>query len=362
MINSLSIEGFKRFTSERLQFRQMTILAGRNGSGKTSTIHALLLAVAASQRGDGIAELNGPFGLELGWFESLVNTNAVENAFSVTIERTEGEVARWEFKEGDTELYASVALPDVGSEPFSAGPTLAFQYLGAERLGPRIVQQSAALPREKLQVGWAGQFSAQVIEKLGGTKVEDGRLFPSSDENLPLLKAQTEQWLSSIVRPVQIDTATFAGTGVASITFRGSGGDFVRPTNMGFGVTYALPIVVAALTAINGGILIVENPEAHLHPAGQCNMGIFLARMAQAGVQVILETHSDHVLNGIRRAIAELNILPAQAGIVHFFDDADQSAEPLEFTPTGSFSHWPAGFFDQYQLDVARLTRVRRPR
>ncbi|MXN53142.1 AAA family ATPase [Shinella sp. AETb1-6] len=362
MIKSISIEGFKRFTSERLEFRNLTILAGRNGSGKTSTIHALLLAVAASQRGDGIAELNGPFGLELGWFESLLNGNTKENSFSVTIEGTEGDAACWSFEEGNTELHASVTLPFVGGEAFSHGPALGFQYLGAERLGPRIVQHSAALPREKLQVGWAGQFTAQVIEKLGSSRIDEGRLFPSSDENPPLLKAQTEQWLSSIVRPVQIDTSTFAGTGITSIAFRVPGGEFVRPTNMGFGVTYALPIVVAALSATTGGILIVENPEAHLHPAGQSDIGIFLARMARAGVQVILETHSDHVLNGIRRAIAELKILSPDAGIIQFFDDADRPPEALEFTESGSFSHWPSGFFDQYQLDIARLNRVRRPR
>lgn len=362
MITSLSIHGFKRFKSETLAFRPLTVLAGQNGSGKTSTIHALLLAVAASQRGDGIAELNGPFGLELGWFENLINRNVADSHFSVEIEQTEGDSASWKFEEGDTELYASVTLPFTGGETFSQGTALGFQYLGAERLGPRIVQSSAALPRERLQVGWQGQYTAQVIEKLGGQIVEKGRLFPSDKENPPLLKAQTEQWLSAIVRPVQIDTSTFPETGVASIAFRVPGGEFVRPTNMGFGVTYVLPIVVAALTAASGGLLIVENPEAHLHPAGQSAIGMFLARMASAGVQIVLETHSDHVLNGIRRAIGEEQILSSEGGIVHFFEDSDAPAQPLVFTPSGGFSNWPPGFFDQYQLDVARLNRVRRSR
>jgi predicted ATPase len=106
----------------------------------------------------------------------------------------------------------------------------------------------------------------------------------------------------------------------------------VRPTNMGFGVSYALPIVLGALTAANGGLIIIENPEAHLHPAGQSQMGIFLARMASAGVQVIAETHSDHVLNGVRRAIGE-GVLSSEDAIVHFFGEVDVDA--LAFTPTG---------------------------
>src|SRR5665213_4465046 len=124
---------------------------------------------------------------------------------------------------------------------------------------------------------------------------------------------------------------------------------------MGFGVSYALPIVVAAMTAIDGGLLIVENPEAHLHPAGQSEMGVFLSRMATAGLQLIIETHSDHVLNGIRRAIGDERVLRADDAIVHFFADASSNAKPLEFTPTGGITEWPAGFFDQYRLDVQRI-------
>jgi predicted ATPase len=106
----------------------------------------------------------------------------------------------------------------------------------------------------------------------------------------------------------------------------------------------------------------VENPETHLHPAGQSQMGIFLATMAAAGVQVIVETHSDHVLNGIRRAIGEQRILSSEQAVVHYFDNDGGEPQPLAFTENGGISTWPHGFFDQYQIDVSALTRVRRPR
>jgi predicted ATPase len=131
---------------------------------------------------------------------------------------------------------------------------------------------------------------------------------------------------------------------------------------MGFGVTYALPVILAGLTAEKDGLLIVENPEAHLHPSGQSQMGYFLAAIAASGVQVLVETHSDHVLNGIRRAIGEHRILPASQAIVHFFDADGSVPQALAFTETGGIDSWPRGFFDQFQLDVAALTRVRRPR
>lgn len=88
--------------------------------------------------------------------------------------------------------------------------------------------------------------------------------------------------------------------------------DFHRPIHVGFGLTQILPIVVAALSASKGYIILIENPEVHLHPAGQALMGQFLADVAVAGVQVIVETHSDHVLNGIRRLVKENKIMPEQ--------------------------------------------------
>ena len=132
---------------------------------------------------------------------------------------------------------------------------------------------------------------------------------------------------------------------------------------MGFGVSYALPIVLAGLTARRGGLIVVENPEAHLHPAGQSRMGVFLAWLASRGVQVVVETHSDHILNGVRRAIGEYRFLDHDSAIAHYFDSAESdipSIHRLDFTSIGGISHWPRGFFDQYQIDVASLGRVRR--
>src|SRR5207247_1131822 len=148
-------------------------------------------------------------------------------------------------------------------------------------------------------------------------------------------------------------------------------GEWVRAPNMGFGVSYSLPIVLAGLIAptpqdmgsAHRSIVIVENPEAHLHPAGHSRMGAFLTTLAAAGVQVILETHSDHVLNGIRRAVGEHAMLKSEDAAVHFFADDDGGAptiDTLRFTPSGGLSHWPRRFFDQYQVDVAALSRVRR--
>jgi len=111
---------------------------------------------------------------------------------------------------------------------------------------------------------------------------------------------------------------------------------------------------VAALSADKGDIILVENPEVHLHPAGQAHMGQFLADVSRAGIQVILETHSDHVLNGIRRSVRAKRVTPEHVAI-HFFrprsSEAAQVISPIIDT-SGNLDTWPEGFFDQFDKDT----------
>ncbi len=83
-------------------------------------------------------------------------------------------------------------------------------------------------------------------------------------------------------------------------------------------------------------------------------MGQFLSTVAQSGVQVILETHSDHVLNGIRRAV-KAGQIPAERIAIHFFqsrsDDGAQVVSPV-LDRTGNIDTWPDGFFDQFDKDM----------
>tara|TARA_R110000787_G_scaffold272069_2_gene379456 strand:+ start:10401 stop:11480 length:1080 start_codon:yes stop_codon:yes gene_type:complete len=358
MISSIRISGFKRFRDFKFALKPLTVLAGMNGSGKTSVIHSLLLAREAWKRNDGIVELNGPFGLELGSFEDVLNKDTSDQ-FSVSLQVGETSVEDWEFSKGDAELFAQVAQAEPSASRAFNKVGRSFQYLCAERWGPRITQSSTPQPIDRLEVGCYGEFCAQVFDTLASFKVEPARQSKVHAGEVALLRRQTELWLGILTRPLQINTEKFSDTGITALTFR-TDETWSKPTNMGFGVTYSLPVVLAGLTATDGGILIIENPEAHLHPAGQSHMGVFLATIAAAGVHVIVETHSDHVLNGIRRAIGEKNCLTSEDAIVHFFDGESPNPSTLHFTESGSMSAWPAGFFDQFQIDVRAITSVRR--
>lgn len=219
---------------------------------------------------------------------------------------------------------------------------------------------------EELDVGSRGEFVAQVLASFDRSRVRAGRLESSSTETqISSLLHQTESWMSKIVRPTQIDAEWFPNTSVTRLRFKTPGlrAEWTRAPNAGFGISYALPVVVAALRAEVGGLLLVKNPEAHLHPAGQSKIGSFLARVAADGVRIFLETHSDHVLNGIRVAVADGSaaLLPEQV-VIHFFrvQDDGLALQSMELQRTGQLTAWPAGFFDQAQVDLAALASKRR--
>jgi predicted ATPase len=133
-----------------------------------------------------------------------------------------------------------------------------------------------------------------------------------------------------------------------------------RSTNVGFGLTYVLPVITALLSADPGSLVIIENPEAHLHPRGQVRMGELMALASSAGVQVITETHSDHVLNGIRLAVHSGRLAPNRVRLLYFGREVDKSGikarifQP-EIDADGRIDDWPEGFFDEFERSLEQL-------
>lgn len=117
---------------------------------------------------------------------------------------------------------------------------------------------------------------------------------------------------------------------------------------------------MALLAARAGDLVIVENPEAHLHPKGQTRLAQLAARAAAAGIQVIIETHSDHFLDGVRIDIRE-GRLPHSDAAFHYF--ARDGIKATVISPTidtdGRLSEWPEGFFDQHDENLSKLLAPR---
>ena len=370
MITKVGLEDFKRFRTLNLRTADLTVLTGANGAGKTSVLQAILLArQMARQPQRRHVELNGVDSLELGAAEDVIHRDSDSEQATIEVTDAEGESWRWSFRSPTNQqaLNATVVDNTPGYDGVIAGAPPRFAYLCAERLGPRDVLGASAVDAADLGVGPRGEFVAQVLAAPKRPLVRRGRWMPESeDAAYPGLLYQTERWTSKIVRPIEIDAEWFPNTSVTRLRFKTPGvrAEWTRAPNAGFGVSYALPVIVAALRAEVGGLLLVENPEAHLHPAGQSAIGAFLAQVAADGVQIFVETHSDHVLNGIRVAVAQgTAALTSEQGVIHFFRGEDQPAEAVEsisLRETGQLDAWPAGFFDQTQIDLAALAARRR--
>ncbi|WP_367125520.1 DUF3696 domain-containing protein [Streptomyces phytohabitans] len=367
MITSLGVRHFKRFADASFVFRPLTVLTGLNGTGKSTTLQALLLARQLGDPGGGeVVQLNGPYGLELGEAHEVQHVDAPDALIEIRIAGdSTGGTNVHRFKVPDEHaLYLSVV--DGGPDrpmPELRGQGCGFTYLCAERLGPRDQLGVSAEHPDRIGVGVRGEYTAQVLALHESRPVRHELLHPDTEatHGVTILRTQVEMWASEIIRPVTITAQSPPGITASTIRFQEPGllSESIRPTNMGFGFSYALPVIVAGLLSRPGGLLIVENPEAHLHPGGQSKLGRFLARVAGTGVQVVVETHSDHVLNGARLAVAEDEVLSPDAAIVQYFGE-EAGATPLDFTRRGELSDWPTGFFDQIERDLGRLARARR--
>ena len=203
-----------------------------------------------------------------------------------------------------------------------------------------------------------------------GTNMHDS-LNPDDDTKNTFILEQIQRWLN-IISPgakvacekVEIGSRTRYFQSVAY------GDKKFKPENVGFGVSDILPVLTTLLTSRPGDIVIIENPEAHLHPKGQAKMGELLARAAAYGVQLFVETHSDHVINGIRVAVADKLIQPGDVNIAFFErrehgvsrDDGSVETETyaevrnIKMDKRGFLSEYPEGFMDEWNKQLLELS------
>lgn len=368
------ISGFKCFTDKTFELKNITLLTGSNGTGKSSFIQALLLVRSAiekncadSNSNDFINKtwkntsipLNGPFLLNLGSVYDIFNES--ERASNkVRLELGE-EVFCIDFpSEDEPDDRCNVNLETTLQNNNSFWRKQKFYYLHTERLGPRLGVDS--IFTEFPHCYYRGENTGEILSKYGvSLKISDDRVNPSIRSFN--LEQQVDAWLSFIcpgtigVQVKQQDLNRY------QITMRSSAAkkNILAP-NIGFGISYSLPIIVNGLIAEKDSVFIVENPEAHLHPKGQSNMGFFLGMVAAAGVRVIVETHSEHIVNGIRKASLHENSLQPENIGIYFFEDFvtnENQTREIIINKSGDLTSFPKDFFDQVGQDMAELFQLR---
>ncbi|HVK56300.1 MAG TPA: DUF3696 domain-containing protein [Burkholderiales bacterium] len=369
MLDRLGLQNFKAFEEIEIELGALTLLSGLNGSGKSTILQALgLLRQSFDARflSEGILALNGEL-VELGTGRDVLFQNFEAPEIAIALgQRAEGEEKVWTWRANavsEVDVLSCTQVPEVAKlsqlDLFSRG----FQFLRADRITPAVTfPKSQNAVRQQLFLGARGEFTAHFLLEFGEQIVTAERVRCADEPKAISLIAQVNAWMQEFSPGVRVEPVPVPMTDFVRLVFsyRGEGaayGDVLRPTNVGFGLTHALPVVTACLSAQPGTLLIVENPEAQLHPRGQSTIGRLLALTAANGVQVIVETHSDHVLNGIRLAVKD-GLLQADNAKLHFF--SRQPGQPSGYetpvlAPDGRLSYWPTGFFDQWERSLDRL-------
>lgn len=354
MINNLKIEGFKSFVEQDIALSNITLLAGLNNSGKSSVIQCLRMYAAAYNNHTPLLKGHGE----------------IEDLRSDFVSAKKDIKIAMHFTDKKSEMVISnhkSSVPVVCPE---------FLYVGADRLGPQNFLPLNISLDVSPKVGDRGEYTLDLIEKLS----KYGYLVPEkiSHDAVPgqLFEYALRGWLTEIAPGIEFNFSTNKKAGISHAEI-----DSYRPTNVGFGLSYTLPIIAATLCAVakaptlddqdewvkdweakknkNGILLVIENPEAHLHPRGQTAMGKLLALAASCGVQIVIETHSEHVIDGIRIAVYN-NLLSSSKVIFHYLAK-DEFGKTQIKTPTldenGKLDFWPEGFFDQALKNKAILSK-----
>jgi len=227
-------------------------------------------------------------------------------------------------------------------------------FISADRIGPQEFYQKVALPKFP-HLDAKGEFTVSLLNKMGEKGVAETLCL---GEGSRTLMTQTEAWLGKILSPLTLKIPP-SKTNLLELFI----GD-TKPANVGFGYSIVLPIIVSGLIAKPGERLIIENPEIHLHPKAQTALIQFLVAVAKTGVQVFVESHSDHVLDALRIAVLKKQLLPEEARVLCFTRDSEEQAEVI--TPTldhdGRIDQWPEDFFDEMTKNLATLASVQRTR
>ena len=392
MINELLVDNFKLFAKETKfsGLKSINLLTGVNGRGKSSTLQPLLLFKQTLLRSRSSRQvfLSGSF-VDLGNASDVKHVDASvakpirigfkerddyyvytlgiasDNNQSLEIKRFESlGQSKWSIDVDDSTLIQDLV-------PFheqNSRLILPFQdliYISSERIGPKL----SFTPSSDEWIDKRGEHTIQMLYERRYDSVDEriiegmSDIFPDFDEEdfSPLVNDVLNFWMTKIfgTSAATVNYIEAANIFALSISTEQKGGKAMfKPTNVGFGYSYTLPILIAGLTARKDSILIVENPEAHLHPSAQSMITKFLGLVANCGVQVFIETHSEHILNALRVMVVQRSVKAQDINVMYFGNKLENYFETIPIEENGKMDHWPANFFDQAEKDLNVLLGI----
>ncbi len=372
MISYVNIKNFKSLKNIHLKPGNLNLCFGVNGMGKSSLIQVFLLLRQSFFKGTlhntGLLLQGGEL-VTIGTGKDAFHQYAgKDELLEIEIKYAEGEEFVWRFQFNAT----TDILP---LQAFASNKNLKlkqcllftsdFQYLSAEHLSPQKTYQKSEIEiGQNKSLGIKGEYAVHYLSHFGLSEkiTQKNLLHPNS--NSESLLHQTNAWLSEISPGTKINAEDVRGTDLVRMGIQFETGDGYTneflPINVGLGISYVLPLIVALLKARKNDLVLIENPESHLHPKGQAAIGRLMALVAQNGVQIFAESHSDHIINGIRVAVKE-GLIDKDNACIYYFDrkqnmpSRETKITHIKIDKFGELSNYPNGLLDEWNNLLMRL-------
>ena len=232
-------------------------------------------------------------------------------------------------------------------------------YLGPLRRAPSFIMLSS--PGSTGGIGQEGELTASVLRYRGNKIIDKAPVPDGIASELPLAEA-VGKWVSYLGLADDISVKDLAGLGL-KVNVKPSGVESeVSLTSVGVGVSQVLPVVVLCLLAEPGSVILLEQPELHLHPGLQQRLADFFIAVAESGRQLIVETHSEYFVSRLRRRVVEdtddellklVKIVSAERDR----ETGETTYRDIDLTQYGEIQDWPKGFFDQAAVDEREIIR-----
>lgn len=339
MINKLEIKNFKSIQELSLTLCPLNILTGTNSSGKSSVIQAVLFSSCQTNHNeclqaycDELGNVDQFLNVDSQTREFIISTTINDQLYSLTFDR-------------DTDSFVDSILPS--SFPLVFEENL--YYLSANRIG----QENLSKIHKSIKFGVQGEYLFGFYEKNQGNPISADLYAKMKQLGKvePLLNTCVTFWLERILElNLKLSTQRI-GTSIHSYYQAPNISFDLNAFALGAGVSYLVKILVMGLSLKKGDIFIVENPEIHLHPKAIANLAEFFVILAKSGIQVILETHSEHILNKTRYLVYK-DVISYQ-DVCLFYRQQGEDFEQLCLDKNGRYTtldgsprEFPHGFFD----------------
>jgi predicted ATPase len=238
-----------------------------------------------------------------------------------------------------------------------------------EELFGRVFYLGPLREYPKRQYSWAGARPAdmgrrgeRVVDALLASREEGEKLARGKGRKRMTVEERVAEWLKELglIDSFQVRAISKGVRQFEVWVRRHPKTPDVLITDVGFGVSQILPVITLCYYAPKGSTLLLEQPEIHLHPGVQAGLAdVMVDAMKTRDIQIILESHSEHLLRRLQRRIAEEELEP-QAAALYFCteDEGESRLMPLELDPFGNIENWPEDFFGDDFGEIAAMSQA----